>query len=271
MQVTLMAAFALALASPAAAQTVPAAAPVAAPVAPAASARAILEAAIATAGGEAWLTPRTLTLSGTATFYSPAGADPVSEASDYRMWRALDPARTVAHGPDGKVRITARRGDKVMFDVGYDGATTWTDKGIMARADADAYWAANFGFGIIRSALHDGFQLGRAPDRIVDDHRLELVRIIDPAGAQTLFGIDPESHFIRYMGFRTPRGWHERTYDDFVMLAAPRWLQARTVTLYYDGVKANTVHWTGYQVGAPIDPATFAPPPGLGPMPAPGH
>ena len=241
------------------------------PVSPAASARAILEAAIDTAGGDVWLAPRTLALSGTATFYAPGNAEPVSEASDYRMWRALDPGRTVAHGPDGKVRITAKRGDSVMFDVGYDGATTWTDKGVMAKADADAYWAANFGFGIIRSALHDGFALGRAPDRIVDGHRVELVRITDPGGAPTLFGIDPDSHFIRYMGFRTPRGWHERTYDDFVMLAAPRWLQARTVTLYYDGIKANTVHWTGYRVGAPIDPAIFAPPAGLGPMTAAPH
>ena len=239
-------------------------------VSPEASARAILAAAIETAGGDAWLAPRTLMLSGTATFYAPTAAAPVSEASDYRMWRALDPGRTVAHGPDGKVRITAKRGDTVMFDVGYDGATTWTHRGVMAQIDADAYWAANFGFGIIRSALHDGFALGRAPDRVVDGHRVELVRITDPGGAATLFGVDPESHFIRYMGFRTPRGWHERTYDDFVILANPRWLQSRTVTLYYDGVKANTVHWTGYQVGAPIDPATFAPPPGLGPMPAPG-
>ncbi len=251
------------MAAPGAAQTKP--------VSPAASARAILEAAIETAGGDVWLAPRTLALSGTATFYAPGNAEPVSEASDYRMWRALDPGRTVAHGPDGKVRITAKRGDSVMFDVGYDGATTWTDKGVMAKGDADAYWAANFGFGIIRSALHDGFALGRAPDRIVDGHRVELVRITDPGGAPTLFGIDPDSHFIRYMGFRTPRGWHERTYDDFVMLAAPRWLQARTVTLYYDGIKANTVHWTGYRVGAPIDPAIFAPPAGLGPMTAAPH
>ena len=62
------------------------------------------------------------------------------------------------------------------------------------------------------------------------------------------------------MGFATPRGWHVRTYDDFVTLANPRWLQARHVTLYYNGVKANEVFWTETRVNAAIDEAIFAPP-----------
>ena len=62
------------------------------------------------------------------------------------------------------------------------------------------------------------------------------------------------------MGFMTPKGWHVRTYDDFVTLKNPRWLQARTVTLYYNGVKANTVYWTKTVVNGPVDDALFAPP-----------
>ena len=64
------------------------------------------------------------------------------------------------------------------------------------------------------------------------------------------------------MGFATPKGWHERSYDDFVTLANPRWLQARKVTLYYDGVKANEVYWTTTKVNVPVDAALFAPPTG---------
>ena len=43
----------------------------------------------------------------------------------------------------------------------------------------------------------------------------------------------------------------------------PDWVQARTVTLYYDGVKQNTVRWRVARVNAPVDPSLFAPPASL--------
>lgn len=61
------------------------------------------------------------------------------------------------------------------------------------------------------------------------------------------------------MSFVTPRGFHERHYDDFVRLPSG-WVQAREVTLFYNGVKANTVFWQEVKVGEPIDPGLFAPP-----------
>lgn len=227
--------------------------------APDENARAVLERAVEAAGGDAWLNPTTLYLAGHAVFYAPDSATPRSTADDYRMWRAMNPNRTTAHGADGKVRITAKTGDRLMFEVGYDGTTTWTEKGVMPRDQADAYWASNFGFGIIREALGTGFTLDRAPDRDVGGHPVALIRVISPDGATTLFGIDQQSHYIRYMGFVTPRGFHERHYDDFVRLPSG-WVQAREVTLYYNGVKANTVYWRDVKVGEPIDPALFAPP-----------
>lgn len=222
------------------------------------SPRAILERAIEVAGGDVWLSPQTLFLAGRATFYSPDSATPRAEADDYRMWRAMNPARTVSHGADGKVRIAARQDGRLLFEVGFDGETTWTERGVMPRAEADAYWASNFGFGIIRSALSDGFRLERAPDSETGGHALAMIRVIDPAGQATLFGIDTASHYIRYMGFVTPRGYHVRTYDDFVMLDNPRWLQAREVTLYYNGVKANTVRWSRIEVNLPIPANQFS-------------
>jgi hypothetical protein len=223
-------------------------------------ARTVLEEAVAVAGGETWLTPRTLVLEGTAEFYAPNSAEPVSRADDYRMWRAMDPNRKAAHGADGKVRILARSADKTLFEVGYDGETTWNDNGIVPKAEADAYWASNFGFGIIRQALKAGFKLESAPRRSVDGHELDMIRVIDPAGQATIFGIDRDSRFIRYMGFSTPRGWHERVYDDFVTLESPRWVQAREVTLFYNGVRANTVFWKTARVNEALDEAVFAVP-----------
>ncbi|WFL76383.1 hypothetical protein P7228_10275 [Altererythrobacter arenosus] len=222
--------------------------------------RAIVERAIAAHGGEGWLEPGTLILAGEAEFYDPKTGAVRSRSNDYRMWREFDRDRQQAHSAEGKVRITARDGERLIFEVGFDGTTTWTERGILPQAEADAYWANNFGFGIIRSALAEGFVLESAPTRNVAGHEVDLVRVIDPGGQPTLFGFDRESGFIRYLGFSSPRGFHERIYDDFVRLPETGWVQAREVTLLYDGVKSNTVFWKQVAVGEPVDAAVFAPP-----------
>jgi hypothetical protein len=217
--------------------------------------------AVDTAGGEAWLNPRSLVMQGRATFYGPDGASPRSTADDYRMWRVFNPERVVSHGADGMVRIRARSGDRTLFEVGYDGRTTWNERGVVPQAEADAYWASNFGFGIIRQASRPGFTLARVPDAEVEGHPVFKLRLTGPDGQQTLFGIDKVNYAIRSMEFATPRGWHMRTYGDFVELRNPRWQQARRVTLFYNGVKQNEVFWTDVQVNTPIDPAMFRLPP----------
>jgi hypothetical protein len=220
---------------------------------------AILAKATQAVGGAEWTNARTLVLSGTAVFYGPAGPAPRSRATGYHMWRVFDPARKAAHGAEGKVRILACDGARQLFTVGYDGDTTWTERGVTPKAEADAFWAANFGFGIIRRAAEPGFKAERVPDDSIGTARLYMVRLTDPAGGVTLFGIDRRSFAIRTMGFATPRGWHLRTYDDFYRLPGSRWLQARHVTLYYNGVKSNEVFWRDTRVNAPIDDSLFRP------------
>ena len=222
----------------------------------------ILALAREAAGGDGWANARTLSLSGHARFFGPSGHEPRSVADDYRMWRIFDPDREVSHGADGKVRIIAKSGDKTLFEVGFDGQTTWTERGIIPKAEADIFWASNFGFGIIRQAGKPGFAATRLADDAIAGHALYMVQLTDPRGGETLFGIDQSSHAIRVMGFRTPKGWHQRTYDDFITLDNPRWLQARHVTLYYDGRKANEVFWTDTRVNEDVDPALFGPPAG---------
>ena len=109
------------------------------------------------------------------------------------------------------------------------------------QAEADAFWASNMGFGILRHVRKAGFKAERVADGVVGPHALYMVRLTDPQGGVTLFGVDQASFAVRTMGFMTPKGWHERQYDDFVRLKNPDWLQARSVTLYYNGVKSNTV------------------------------
>jgi len=221
--------------------------------------RQVIERAIEAHGGEVWLEPCTLQLSGTATFYDGETGAVRSKSDDYRMWREMDADRRQAHGASGKVRIIAKSGERVIFEVGYDGETTWTQSGIMPRDQADAYWATNFGFGVVRQALKDGFSLSLAPPRDIRGRATHLVRITDPQGQGTLFGFDSESGFITYLAFDTPRGFHERLYAGFVKLENG-WVQARSVTLLYDGVMSNTVFWSETKVGEAIDPVIFTPP-----------
>ncbi len=223
--------------------------------------RQVVERAVEAHGGELWLKPGTLHLIGTATFFDPETGEVRSSADDYRMLREMDAERTSAHGASGKVRIIAKAGEKTLFEVGYDGETTWTQNGIIPKAQADAYWATNFGFGVVRQALKEGFTLSFAPPRNVRGRDTRLVRITDPGGAQTLFGFDAESGFITYLAFDTPRGFHERLYADFVKLENG-WVQARSVTLLYDGVMNNTVFWKTTKVGEVIEPGVFTPPSG---------
>jgi hypothetical protein len=224
------------------------------------TAEEVVERGLDAHGGERFIDPGTLQLAGTATFYDASNGKVRSKADDYRMWREFERGRTVSHGADGKVRIIAKSGDEVLFEVGYDGETTWTQNGIMPKAQADAYWANNFGFGIIRSALDDGFVLSFAPSRTVNGHDVSLVRVTDPVGQETLFGFDNESGFIRYMAFDSARGFHERIYDDFVRLPEIGWVQARSITLLYDGIISNSVFWKSATIAEPIDPSIFTPP-----------
>lgn len=221
---------------------------------------AILLRARDAAGGDEWANARSLMLSGHAVFYGQQGHAPTSSLDDYKMWRVFDPNRQAAHGAEGKVRITIKNQGRLVMDVGYNGAVTWNDKGIVPKEQADAFWASNFGFGIIRHAAKPGFAAQRLPDDAVDGYSAYMVELTDPAGTKSLFGVDKKSFAIRMVGFRTPKGWHVRTYDDFITLQNPRWLQARHVTLYYDGRKANEVFWTSYRVNPQIDSALFDPP-----------
>jgi hypothetical protein len=223
--------------------------------------KAILARATQAAGGDAWANAKTLILRGRAVFWGKAGAAPTSAPDSYIMHRAFDPNRVAAHGAEGKLRIEVSDKGKQLWVVGYDGATTWTDKGVVPKEEADRMWASNFGFGIIRHALKPGFLSERLADGNVDGHPTFTVRLTDPSGTESLFGIDTKSYAIRMVGFFTPRGWHVRTYDNFFRpKSMPNWLQAGKVTLTYNGVKQNEIHWKAVDIDVPINDALFAPP-----------
>jgi hypothetical protein len=222
--------------------------------------QAILAKATAAHGGEDWANVRTLVLKGRAVFWGKSGTEPTSAPDSYVMYREFDPGRQAAHGAEGKLRIIVSDKGRPLWTVGFDGETTWNDKGIVPKAEADAYWANNFGFGIIRHALKPGFKAERLADGNVDGVSTYTVRLTDPTGSESLFGIDRKSHAVRMVGFATPRGWHVRTYSGFFRPKSMRkWLQAGKVTLYYNGIKQNEIIWEGVEINAPIAKGIFQP------------
>jgi hypothetical protein len=221
----------------------------------------ILVRATEAAGGDDWANAKTLVLKGRAVFWGKPDPAPTSSPDSYVMYREFDPNRQAAHGAEGKLRIIVSDKGQPLWTIGYDGEHSWNDRGVIPKAEADKLWANNFGFGIIRHARKPGFKAERLADSNVDGHPVYMVRLTDPAGTESLFGIDQKEFAIRMVGFSTPRGWHVRTYADFFRpKSMPRWLQAGKVTLTYNGVKQNEIIWTNVDVNVPIDPALFAVP-----------
>jgi hypothetical protein len=83
------------------------------------------------------------------------------------------------------------------------------------------------------------------------------VRVIDPSGQATLFGIDQQDYSIRSAAWQSPRGWHQRLYSDFYRIGDRGFLQPGRVRHYYEGVKSVDIRWTSAEIGTPIPAGTF--------------
>jgi len=222
------------------------------------TAREIVRRAHEAAGGATWMRPRTLTLKGSAVFF-PQGAEAGRIViPDYRMWRVYPDASADAHAANGMVRIDSRHADgSIHFQTAFDGTTTYDQRGPVQGAQASREWSENFGFGIIRFALDEGFTLDRLPDDAADGRPMHVIRVTDLAGGKTLFGIDRDDHAILWLGFSTPRGWHERRYSDFYRNPGVAFVQPGRVRLFYDGVKQNEVLWSAYELNAVLPVEMF--------------
>lgn len=224
------------------------------PANPELSARAIVERATQAAGGETWRRPMTLYLRGYGVFYE-SGRALINER--HEMWRVYPEFKPNAHGADGKVRIDSYRGGTIITQLAFDGARTWTQNGLQPPSAADRQWSENFGFGVIRFALDDGYRLERLMDDLVDGVPCHMIKVIDPANAETLFCISAIDFSILRVGFQTPRGWHERIYSNFFSKPGVNWMQPGRVRLYYNGVKQNEIIWNDFALNTPMADAIF--------------
>ena len=215
----------------------------------------IIAAAHEAAGGDLFVRPGTLFLEGYNIIRDRDGGETLWDR--YAMWRVFGEEKADAHAANGKVRIEAWTGEDLAMLISFDGATTYTQDGPMADQSANAMWSNNFGFGAIRNALDEGWTQFRKADRLIDGQPTYMVELTDPSGGTTLFGVRQSDDAIVYVGFATPRGFHERRYSNFYTVAGTSWRQAGRVRLYYDGVKANEAIWTGVSIGAPIADEVF--------------
>jgi len=206
------------------------------------------------AGGLTWARPNSLSMAGYAVFYKDGQS---LRHESHKMWRIYDASKTNAHKVDGKVRIHSVKDGEAVINISYDGHTTYTDKGAQPKTAADKGWSSNFGFGVIRHALDTGYALERLPDDMIDGKPAFMVKVLDPSGGETTFGIGHNDYKILKVGFETARGWHERIYSDFYSNPGDEWLQPGRVRLYYDGEKSNEVIWERYAINQELPDCLF--------------
>lgn len=241
-------------AMPATAQTVPEKVVGALPEAAALSGADIVARAHAAAGGPEWVRPKSLYMKGEAVFHTAQG---VKRCEQYEMWRVY-PAKTgAAHAANGRVRIQYSCAGKLAMLLTFDGESTYTMAGKMPKSDADKEWSENFGFGVIRYALDDGFRVERLPDDVLEGRGVFIVRVIDPQGGKTLFSIAQDDFAVLRVAFATPRGWHERIYSNFFRKPGSNWVQPSRIRLFYDGVKQNELFWQSFELGQDYPEALF--------------
>lgn len=217
----------------------------------------IIRRAHAAAGGETFVRPGSLFLSGYNIIRTPEGEERLWDR--YAMWRVFGDEKLDAHEANGMVRIEAWTNNELSLLLAFDGESTWNQDGRMADQTANAMWSANFGFGAIRNALDEGWQQARRPDDLIDGQAAYFVELTDPSGGKTLFGFRQADFATLYVGFDTPRGWHERRYSHFFSLPGSDWVQAGRVRLFYNGIKANEAIWTDYRIGEAYAREQFQP------------
>lgn len=219
---------------------------------------AIVEKAVEEAGGDAWAKPKTLLLRGEAVFYWQGEKKEELRVDNYKMWRVFPTENKAAHQANGRVRFDAFRGDQLYFQISFDGRESYAKFSPEAEHTRESSrWENNFGFGILRFARDPGFALTRMADDQVEGHDCYFIRVIDPKQQITDFGIDKKDYAIRYVGFKTPRGFHHRIYSEFRWHQNPRFRQPCRVRLYYDGVKWTDIHWKEFEINKPIAEDVF--------------
>lgn len=213
----------------------------------------IMQIATAAAGGDAWRLAETNLMSGDAVLYRNGSS---TRADRYEMRRVYPRELPETHTGTGKFRLDAYSNEQLLFTISFDGEQMYDQRGPMTPQQAAQLAASSFGFSAVRFALTEGFALQRMADDQVDDRPCWFVQLTDPSGGKTLVGVDRIDGMLRYVGWDTPGGWHERLYSAHYTLESG-FVQPGRVRLYYDGVKTADINWRSAKIGVDFAAATF--------------
>lgn len=211
----------------------------------------------AAAGGAAWLRAGSNIMRGHATLCRDGRPEACVTADRYEMYRIYPTDLRQAHAGSGKFRLDAWVGDRLLFQTAFDGERSYDQNGPVSGARAASDEGSGFGFSAIRFALAEGFRVERMLDDQVEGHPCYIVRVTDPAGQTTTFGIARADYSIRSAAWLSPRGWHQRLYSDFYRVGPGGFLQPGRVRHYYEGVKSIDIRWTSAEIGTPIADEVF--------------
>ena len=229
------------------------------------TAREIVERAHAAAGGQAWLRAATNIMRGHATLCRDGRPEACVTADRYEMYRVYPTELRQAHAGSGKFRLDAYSDGRILFQIAFDGERSYDQNGPVSGPRAATDEGTGFGFSAIRFALAEGFRVERLTDDQVAGHPCFFVRVTDPSGQTTVFGIDQADFSIRSAAWQSPRGWHQRLYSDFYRVGTAGFLQPGRVRHFYDGVKGVDIRWTSAEIGTPIADSVFVLQPGGSP------
>jgi hypothetical protein len=182
-------------------------------------------------------------------------------ADRYEMYRVYPTELRQAHAGSGKFRLDAWAGERLLFRMSFDGERSYDQNGPVPGPRAATDEGTGFGFSAIRFALAEGFRTERLTDDQIEGHPCFFVRVTDPSGQVTVFGIDHQDFSIRSAAWLSPRGWHQRLYSDFYRVGDAGFLQPGRVRHYYEGVKSVDIRWTSAEIGSAIPDDVFVPGP----------
>ncbi len=226
------------------------------------SAKEILKLAVAASGGNTWQQPKTLQLSGNASFTPFGKKDSSSFYFDtYKMYRVFPSENNAARVANGKVKFDAKYGDSIFMQLIFDSKISKNYLSEKAKPYQKYFsWSNNFGFSIIRFADRDSFVVSKLVNDNIEGFECFVVQIKDPKNFITTFWIDAKKYFIRSVGFVTDLGWHQRIYSNFEKLNAGKklfFIQPKKLKLYFEGIKWMEINWINNKVNEQIEDIVF--------------
>ena len=216
----------------------------------------IVARAQAAMGGTQWLRPTSYHLHGYLLEYPDGPGEPVRH-DPYDLWRIHPETKPDGHRADGQIRVSSFVDGEPRLQIAFDGERTYDINGPTGEGADSPFWRTSMGFGMFRFALDEGYTLEREPDDMVDGYPVFAISVIDPSGGRGVFALRKADYRMARVAFATPRGFHERRFDNFFTKPGISWVQPGRTRSWLNGVRAYDFIYTDFEVDEEIPAETF--------------